>query len=219
MNIHHYRLPDCHQAKGLVIVIDVIRAFTTAAYAFSRGAQEIVFVKTPEDAFALHKEHPDWLLMGEVGAEKIPNFHFGNSPTEVFQHDLAGKTLIHRSTAGTQGVVGAINAERMLVSSFVIAHATLDTIRAIAPETLSFVITGSNNGDEDQALADYLEHSLEAPQDPTPYLERVINSPNGQYFGTKLFPVADLDAAIAIDRFPFAIEVTKSPYGLTGRLV
>jgi 2-phosphosulfolactate phosphatase len=39
-------LEDCDQAGDLVVVIDVLRAFTTAAYAFSKGAKK--FIVSPE---------------------------------------------------------------------------------------------------------------------------------------------------------------------------
>ena len=42
MKFHYTNLETCHEATGVVVVIDVIRAFTNAAFAFSRGAREIL---------------------------------------------------------------------------------------------------------------------------------------------------------------------------------
>jgi len=48
MRFHYADLETCREADGMVVVIDVIRAFTNAAFAFSRGAKEIHPVGTVE---------------------------------------------------------------------------------------------------------------------------------------------------------------------------
>ena len=50
MKFQYTNLETCHAASGVVVVIDVIRAFTNAAFAFSRGAQAIYPVSTVEEA-------------------------------------------------------------------------------------------------------------------------------------------------------------------------
>jgi 2-phosphosulfolactate phosphatase len=206
---------ECASADGLVIVIDVIRAFTTAAFAFAAGAEKIILVGTVEEAFNIHARHPEYLLMGEVDGYPIGGFHFGNSPVEIAQQDLTGKTLIQRTSSGTQGVVNSINAERILTSSFVVAKATLQRIMQAKPAKVTFVITGlRHGGHEDWALADYLEACLDqANVQPQPYLQRVLESPSARRaFEEVSNPVcskADLDTVIQLDRFPFAMEVFK----------
>jgi hypothetical protein len=44
--------------NGSVVVVDVIRAFTTAAYAFGSGASEIHLVDDVEEALAFKAAHP-----------------------------------------------------------------------------------------------------------------------------------------------------------------
>ena len=65
MEIRQVTLENCDQATSTVVVIDVIRAFTTAAYAFAAGARDIVLVSAVAEAFALKKCAPGVLLMGE----------------------------------------------------------------------------------------------------------------------------------------------------------
>lgn len=65
--IEKLQIEDLTHPKELVVVIDVIRAFTTAAFAFAKKAKKIIPVKDTEDAFKLKKQHQDWLLMGEAG--------------------------------------------------------------------------------------------------------------------------------------------------------
>jgi len=43
-------LKGAQDAEGTVIIVDVFRAFTTAAVAFSRGAAKIVFVAEVAEA-------------------------------------------------------------------------------------------------------------------------------------------------------------------------
>src|SRR5688572_24084000 len=90
---------------GPVVVIDVIRAFTTAAYAFGAGAEAIYLVATVEEALAFTHAHPHVLAMGEERGRRIEGFTFSNSPVEVSRADLRGRTLVQRTSAGTQGVV------------------------------------------------------------------------------------------------------------------
>ena len=54
-------------ATGVVVVIDVLRAFTTAASAFGAGIDEIELVATSEQAFAA-----SGFRMGEIGGRLIP---------------------------------------------------------------------------------------------------------------------------------------------------
>lgn len=78
----------------MVAVIEVLRAFTAASYAFSVGAQKIIMVKTKEQAFFLKKEFSEAILLGEEEGNKIPEFDWGNSPWEISKKDLKGKILI-----------------------------------------------------------------------------------------------------------------------------
>ena len=90
----------CHTASGLVVVIDVLRAFSNAAYAFSMRAESITLVGTVEDALALKAQMPDALVIGEVDGLPPEGFDFGNSPSETVQHDLCGRRLIQRLEPG-----------------------------------------------------------------------------------------------------------------------
>src|SRR5208282_5381349 len=100
-------LEGARQATGAVAIIDVFRAFTTAAVVLANGACRIVMVSTIEEAFALRDSRVGQLCMGEVRGWPPDGFDFGNSPFEVAQVDFAGKTIIQRTSAGTQGIVAA----------------------------------------------------------------------------------------------------------------
>lgn len=213
---HYTNLETCHTATDLVVVIDVIRAFTNAAFAFSRGAREIYPVSGVEEALALKAQTPNSLVCGEVNGIPPEEFDFGNSPTQTKELDLSGKVIVQRTSAGTQGIVRSVNAATMLAASFVVANATTEYIQKLSPEAVTFVITGQygvDYGDEDLACAEYLEALLLGKQpDPSPFIERVMMSRDAlMHLDPNLpaFPRTDLDYCSSIDRFDFAMLVTK----------
>src|SRR5690349_24909649 len=113
MQIERATNETCAVATGIVVAIDVIRAFTTAAFALAAGARDIVPVGTVEQALELRARFPGALLMGEVGGYPIDGFDFGNSPTALLGRDLAGRRLIQRTSAGTQGLVLSLRADEL----------------------------------------------------------------------------------------------------------
>src|ERR1044071_6289882 len=101
MKFHYTNLETCHNATGIVIVIDVIRAFTNAAFAFSRGTKAIYPVSTVEEVMAFKVEHSNALACGEVGGVPPEGFDFGNSPTQTRTLNLHDKLIVQRTGAGT----------------------------------------------------------------------------------------------------------------------
>jgi 2-phosphosulfolactate phosphatase len=216
MNIERATLETCDLATGTVVVIDVLRAFTTAAYAFAAGAREIILVGGVAEAVGLRKCNAGLLLMGEVDGAPIPGFDFSNSPTALAGADLSGRRLVQRTSQGTQGVVRATRAAEILTASFVCAGATARYLGRVSPAAVTFVVTGAHKpggGDEDAACADYIEALLRGTRpDPAPYLQRVRDSVAGRRFpdpGFSQYPAADLPYCLALDRFDFAMRVRR----------
>ena len=216
MEFKRVTLETCSEATGTVVVIDVLRAFTCAAFAFAAGAEEIILVQETAEAFALQQEIPGVLLMGEVDGFPIEGFNYGNSPSALMNLDLTGHHFIQRTSRGTSGVVRSSRADMILTSSFCCAKATAKTILDHAPNTVTFVITGlSENGvgDEDVACADYLETLLQGHQPaPEPFLTRVTESVIGQQFLNPSYPelpADDLPCCTDLDRFDFAMLVRR----------
>lgn len=208
-------LSNSHITTPLMVVIDVIRAFTTTAFAFKAGAKNILLTDSIEEAKLLHKTLPNSLLAGEEMGNQVEGFHFGNSPVEIAQSAVANKTIILRTSAGTQGVIRATHAKELLVASFATAEATVKAILQKQPEEVTFLITGQYMGaDEDVALADYLiAKLLDKTTDPAPYLKRVENSHSAQLFSSGFYPQfkkEDLAACLSIDCCDFAMEVYRA---------
>ncbi len=210
MNFHYTDNDNCHTATGLVVVIDVIRAFSNAAYAFRVGAESITLVSGVEEALTLKAQMPGALVMGEVGGLPPAGFDFGNSPTEIVRQDLRGKRLIQRTGAGTQGAVRSVNAETLFAASFAVAGATVQAILQAQPEQVTFVITGRDFSDEDLSCAQYLEARLKGQEpDPAPYLERVRKSVEIRHMTGFPNLESDLDYCTRLDSCPFAMPITR----------
>jgi 2-phosphosulfolactate phosphatase len=153
-------------ARGSVAVIDVLRAFTTAAFAFDAGAREIVVTSSVDEAFALRERFSRALLVGEVAGQPIAGFDCGNSPDEVRARDLDDRVVILRSSSGTQGVVRARAAEATYLASLVVATATARALQR-SPQPITLLAMGSpygkggsGDGAEDDACGDLLESLL-----------------------------------------------------------
>ena len=220
MEFRRFSLKTCTEASGTIIVVDVIRAFTVAAHAFSAGAEDIVLVSTVEEALSLRERIPDALVMGEIGGLKPEGFDLGNSPSALQGLDLSGRHLIQRTSAGTQGVVrSSPRANTLLACSLACASATARYVGNLSPEIVTFVITGvsagtwRNDGDEDAACADYVEKLLRGEMpDKVAAAQRVLDSYVARRFKDPRrpeFPASDLEYCVDVDRFDFAMRITR----------
>lgn len=209
-------LADCGHVTGILVSVDVLRAFSTAAYAFAAGVSRILLAGPVQDAFALKQSFPEALLAGENMGIQIPGFDFGNSPSQFDGLDLSGRTMILRTTAGTQGIVRGQGADHLLGCSFVCAFGTARYLRRLEPAIVSFVITGSragDSGDEDVACADYVAALLSGrTPDVQPFLDRVRNSTTAvKFVGSSQpdFLKTDLDYSLQANRFDWAMVVHR----------
>jgi 2-phosphosulfolactate phosphatase len=213
-------LEDCHLADGTVVVIDVCRAFTTAAYAFGSGAERILLAGTVAEALGLRERFPGSLVMGEEGGWPVPGFDFWNSPVQLSQVDLTGKTLIQRTSSGTQGVVRSTGAGHLLAGSFAVAKATVTAIQRRGSGPVTFVITGGHPDDErygieDRACAHYMAALLSGQAvKPEPYLGWLRDmaavhhlDDDPEDFRMKFY--ADIALCQVPDRFDFALAIRR----------
>ncbi len=213
MEFNYTTLETCHTATGVVLVIDVLRAFSTAAYAFSRGAKEIMLVSGVAEALDLKAKIPNSKAMGEVGGLPPEGFDYGNSPTQILERDLTELTLIQRTGAGTQGAVRSKNAEILLATSFVVAGATVEYVSRLEPDEITFIITGGGNNDEDMACAEFLEKQFTGQDvEQQSFIRRVYKSRDAiQHLDPNQigFPETDLDYCTRINAFDFAMPITR----------
>src|SRR5580704_8523497 len=170
-------LEGATRATGTVAIIDVFRAFTTAAVALANGASRIVMVSTVEEALALRDAGIGQICMGEVRGRAPAGFDFGNSPFEVSTVDFNGKTIIQRTSAGTQGIVSASRANRLFAASLVTADATVRAMLSESPDLITLVAMGDNGvkrTDEDELCALHLRNRLEGRSGDADAVRRLI---------------------------------------------
>lgn len=213
-----------NEARGTAVIIDVFRAFTTAAVAFSNGADKIVLVAEVEEALNLREQGVGEMCMGEVDGIMPHGFDLGNSPYEMLGADVAGKTLIQSTRAGTVGMSAAKNASHIYAGSFAIADATVRAILRDDPELVTIVAMGLEakvHADEDEQCALYLRNRLQGRKpDPDAVRTLVLAGEEAQKYADPAQPQyhpEDRDMALQIDSVDFAIKVEREDGLLVAR--
>ena len=215
-------LEGAKQARGLTVVIDVLRAFSLECYLSAWGAAELRPVSTLEEAFAWRARDPEVLLAGERGGAKCEGFDFGNSPWSIPTEAVRGRRVIHTTSAGTQGVTHAAGAEEIIAGSLVNAAAAAAYIRARRPETVSLVCMGNagvREAPEDVLCAEYIRSLVLA--EPIPDLEARIAElryrGGAHFFNPEtqhIYPEPDFWLCTKRDIFPFVLRVKRDELGL-----
>lgn len=207
-------LQGAQDASGATVVIDVFRAFSLVPWALMRGALCVVPVRTEEEALGWRDRDPRVVLAGEQDGRPLPGFDYANSPSALREADLSGRVLVHRSSAGTQGLLAAVaaGAYPVLAGSFLTAAASVRYLHGQAPDRISLVALGWNACEpalEDMLCAEYLrELLLGGAPDFAMLRERIRDDPSGQRFSDPAlpwFPTADFDACMDLDRFDAAV--------------
>lgn len=205
-------LEGAKEAKGLTVIIDVFRAFSTACYVMSNNAKRILPVSDINLAYELKRSNPDYILMGERFEQKPDGFDFGNSPTHVLNTDFSGKTVVQTTSAGTQGLVNAINAQEIITGSFVNAPAIVNYIKKKQPDIVTLVCMGysmKHPTEEDTFCAEYIKADLEnQPSDFTKMKEIIRQTSAKRLFmheNQTFSPASDFDLCTDLGRFHFVL--------------
>ena len=209
-------LDGARQARGTAVIIDVFRAFSVECYLFSRGAGQIFAVGQAETAYRLKREHPDALLVGERNGFPLPGFDCGNSPALLERFDVAGRTIIHTTSAGTQGIAAAVHADEVLAGSLVNARAIAEYLLRSQPEAVTLVGMGLNavsSAEEDLLCARYIRSMLlGAPLGREELAQQIaaLKHTSGQRLFNPdtqdVMPSEDFELCTRADRFPFVIR-------------
>ena len=222
MNIKILHMIDgAKQATGTTVVIDVFRAFSVEAYFFAQGAEKIIPVGDADIAYKLKEENPGFILAGERKGKIMPGFDVGNSPSELVKLDCKGKTVVHTTSAGTQGIANAVNATEILGCSLVNAKATAEYIKSSGATDVSLVCMGLealSQTEEDNLCAYYIKSILEGTTIDMPTEIEKLKTTSGAKFFDKMqndvFPEKDFFMCTELDKFDFAMRIKKSDDGL-----
>ena len=209
-------LEGAQNSRGLTVIIDVFRAFSTACYAFGGGIKCIFPVGDLNIAYQMKQKNPDYILVGERNEQKPEGFDFGNSPSQLLKGELAGKTMVHTTSSGTQGIANATNATEIITGSFVNAGAIINYIRKQKPDEVSLVCMGYScqyPTDEDTLLAVYIKNELEGiPNDFKAMVEKIRTGDGARFFAPEKqewAPAEDFDLCLSLNRFDFVLKVEQ----------
>ncbi len=209
-------LDGAKKSEGLVVIIDVFRAFSVECYGYDRGAKEIIPVKEVEEAFNYKKLNPSVILAGERNGIKVEGFDFSNSPSELLNIDLNNKTIIHTTSSGVQGISNAIHAEEIITGSLVNAKAIARYIKERKPKIVSLVAMGwcgDTITEEDEICAKYIKSLLEDNEiDISKDIEALKKSDGARFFNEDtqhIFPKDDFYLCTKLNIFDFIIKVIK----------
>ena len=208
------------KAKGLTVIIDVFRAMTVEAYLINNGVKNLIPMASIEQAYKYKEEHPDTILIGERGGRKCDGFDFGNSPSAIKDVDFSGKTVVHTTSAGTQGIANAINADKIITGSIVNARAIADYIKNSGFVDVSLVcmgLEGKESTEEDLLCAKYIKSLVDGSKvDFEKEVEIIKNTSGAKFFDEKqhnVFPEQDFYLCLEKDKFNFVLEVKKGSDG------
>ncbi|MEU9460743.1 2-phosphosulfolactate phosphatase [Streptomyces sp. NPDC048312] len=196
------------ETPRVAVVVDVMRAFTVAAWAFAQGAEKVVLAESLDEALALKARRPDWVAIKD--GPSAPGFDTVNSPGLLRSIDLGGRTVVQKTTAGTVGALAVKEASLVLCASFVVAEPTARLLRIREGDGVTFVITGEGGrADEDLACAQYIaRRATEAGTDATEFLRRAGESRAAAELAEGVRQGVhpdDVALCLELDRFPFAM--------------
>ncbi len=213
-------LNGAKEAEGLTVIIDVFRAFSTACYLYNQGVERIIPVSCVTEALELKQLNPDYILLGEVN-ELIPDgFDYGNSPTLIKGIDFSGRTVVHRTSSGTQGLVYAQKATEIITGGFVNAPAIVRYIKEKKPQNVSLVCMGYATmypTEEDTYCAEYIKCALENKLfNMEDAIEHIKNTSGKRLFepqNQNHSPSSDFFMCTDLGRFDFVLQVIKDSKG------
>ncbi|MEU6238303.1 2-phosphosulfolactate phosphatase [Kitasatospora sp. NPDC047058] len=211
MDARFLGIAELVETPAVAVVVDVMRAFTVAAWAFGQGAEKIVLAGSLDEALALKARHPDWVALKD--GPPAPGFDLVNSPGLLRSADLRGRTVVQKTTAGTVGALAVKDASLVLCASFAVAEATAGLLRTRGCDGVTFVVTGEDGrADEDLACAQYIAgRAAGAGTDAAGFLRRAGTSRAAAELTEGVREGAhpdDVALCLELDRFPFAMVAT-----------
>ena len=156
------------------------------------------------------------ILMGEVGGKRPEGFDYGNSPFDLLNANLRGKTIIQSTRAGTVGVTNVSGADVIYGGSLAVAGATARAIASHKPEKVSLVamgLEGKVKADEDEQCALYLRNLLQGRRPDKDSVRALIlaGEESQKYDDPSLpqWPPEDRMMALDIDSPDFALRIAR----------
>ena len=210
---------NAHKAYGTTVVIDVLRAFTTACYILDQKVKSLIVVSDTQSARKIKQNNPNVILVGEIKGIKPDGFNFGNSPFQISQANLTDKTIVFTTSSGTKGILNSINADEIITGAFVNCSAIVSYLKNKKISSVSLICTDDRYKDnEDYLCALYISESLSGKTVNFKNLvEKIRKHPTSDGFLRKpitKFSRSDFELAMQFNKFNFVIKANKKPNNL-----
>jgi phosphosulfolactate phosphohydrolase-like enzyme len=205
------------QALEAAVVIDVLRATTTAIVLLARGVPAVRVVATSDELAALPPG--DYLVFSELDAARASRLPcVDNSPATAEEVDLAGRVPVLVTTNGTRAVAAAMRCARdVFVAGFVNLASTAHHLRAAGRVTLlpAGDFAAREIRTEDERCADALEQILAGQVPDLPALIAACRDDARVQRRIARHPelVRDVAIALAVDRHDVVARALATPAG------
>lgn len=212
-----FLLEGAASARGLTVIIDVFRAFTTACYLMEGEPRDYFLVGDSAAAARLAATVAAPFLVGKPELGAALRYDIPSSPTRARGQPVAGRTIIHRTGAGARGILRAVAATELIAASLVNLDAIVRYLRARArPEDLITLVCMGHEGetpsDEDELCADAIAAGLRGePFDLAPRARDLREGP-GRYFFTDAqdeYPSEDFARCTAPAHHDFVLRAER----------
>lgn len=204
------------KACGTTVIIDVFRAMSLEAYCYNNGAKAVIPIGNIATAYQLKARNPEYVLAGERHGKIADGFDTGNSPFQLGNINVLGKTVIHTTSAGTQGIDNAIKADEILGGSFLVAKATAEYIKRKNPKQVFLVcmgLEGVTDTEEDLLCAEYIKSVLEGKEkDISREIAGLRFSSGAKFFDENqkdVFPTEDFYMCTELNKFNFILRYNR----------
>ena len=147
MQISYFHVPaqmPADASPDAAVVIDVLRATTTIAWALHHGAEAVQAFADLDDLRAAAEAWPAdrRLLLGERGGQTLAGFDLGNSPVAVVPATVAGKRLFMSTTNGTRALDRVRDVPLLLTTALPNRGAVAQRLMERQPASLAIVGSG-----------------------------------------------------------------------------
>lgn len=208
------------QAEGIVVIIDVFRAFSTLYYIIANNAACVIPIsEKDEKGYKAEKEQKEYVFIGEYWGNKLEGYDYSNSPSQVFKVDFSGKTILLRTSRGSEGLLSIekSKAKEVIAGSFVglnaICRHIIEHIKKCSIDTVTLVCMGNPDGRrayEDEVCAECIRDMLLGIKvELDEIYQRIRNNPTSNRFfdDTRLdSPKEDFDLCMDFNRFNFVVR-------------
>jgi 2-phosphosulfolactate phosphatase len=198
------------EARGIAIIIDVLRATSTIVTILANGSEYVYPVRSPREALILKNKIPNSILSAD-NDELRKMGHYDNSPNIFLNMDLKDRSVILTTVNGTRGIVNAKKAKEIWVASFLNAKAIVDEIKKYQNMKVTLVPMGEidEKSMDDELCARFIKESLENKNPDFSRMKKEIEKTNIYQYLVKTGRKQDADFCLRLNHYNIVPKVSK----------